>query len=34
MKTRTEIKATAGKFADEATIEHLNFGGPFYVREA
>jgi 5-methylcytosine-specific restriction endonuclease McrA len=33
MKTHSEIKATQGKRADEATIEHLNFAGPFYVRD-
>lgn len=31
MKTSAEIKATKGKLADQATIEHLNFDGPFYV---
>lgn len=33
MKTHAEIKAAKGKRADEATIEHLNFAGPFYVRD-
>jgi hypothetical protein len=33
MRTHAEIKATRGKRADEATIEHLNFAGPFYVRD-
>jgi len=33
MKTYAEIKATAGKLADQATIEHLNFDGPFYTRD-
>jgi hypothetical protein len=32
MKTHAEIKAAKGERADEATIEHLNFAGPFYVR--
>jgi hypothetical protein len=30
MRTYDEIKATKGKLADQATIEHLNFDGPFY----
>jgi hypothetical protein len=33
MKTFAQIKAKRGKFADQATIEHLNFDGPFYVRD-
>jgi hypothetical protein len=33
MKSSGEIKATAGSRADEATIEHLNFDGPFYIRD-
>lgn len=33
MKTHAEIKAAQGERADEATIEHLNFAGPFYVRD-
>jgi hypothetical protein len=33
MKTCAEIKSAAGEFADQATIEHLNFDGPFYVRD-
>ncbi|MGC2287882.1 MAG: hypothetical protein WA542_21715 [Candidatus Acidiferrum sp.] len=33
MKTHAEIKAAQGQRADEATIEHLNFAGPFYVRD-
>jgi len=33
MKTHAEIKAAQGSRADEATIEHLNFAGPFYVRD-
>lgn len=31
MKSHAEIKAAQGDRADEATIEHLNFAGPFYV---
>lgn len=33
MKTHAEIKAAKGERADEATVEHLNFNGPFYVRD-
>jgi hypothetical protein len=33
MKTHAEIKEAQGKRADEATIEHLNFAGPFHVRD-
>ncbi|MFZ3333724.1 MAG: hypothetical protein WA197_24005 [Candidatus Acidiferrales bacterium] len=33
MKTHAEIKAAKGERADEATIEHLSFAGPFYVRD-
>jgi len=33
MKTHAEIKAARAQRADEATIEHLNFDGPFYVRD-
>ena len=33
MKTHVEIKAAKGDRADEATIEHLNFAGPFYIRD-
>jgi hypothetical protein len=33
MKTSAEIKAAKGKLVDQATIEHLNFNGPFYVSD-
>lgn len=33
MKTSAEIKAVKGKLVDQATIEHLNFNGPFYVSD-
>jgi hypothetical protein len=33
MKTSAEIKATKCSRADEATIEHLNFDGPFYTKD-
>jgi hypothetical protein len=33
MKTFAQIKAKRGKLADQATIEHLNCDGPFYVRD-
>jgi len=33
MKTYGEIKARHGRLADQATIEHLSFDGPFYIRD-
>jgi hypothetical protein len=33
MKTFAEIKVTKGRLADQASIEHLNFDGPFYTRD-
>jgi hypothetical protein len=33
MKTFADVKAARGKLADQATIEHLSFDGPFYVRD-
>jgi hypothetical protein len=33
MITLAEIRARGGKWPDQATIEHLNRSGPFYVRE-
>jgi hypothetical protein len=33
MKSYAEIQAGRGTVADQASIEHLNFDGPFYVRD-
>ena len=33
MRTFAEIRARRGEWADQATIEHLNRKGPFYVED-
>jgi hypothetical protein len=33
MKSYAEIQAARGTVADQASIEHLNFDGPFSVRD-
>lgn len=33
MQTFAEIRAASGKLSDQASIEHLNREGPFYVKD-